>query len=90
MIVSHDAFNQTESWQSIIVVPLSNSVTQARRGPTAPSLPRGTAGLLRASVAHCHQVTTLDRSKLTRQIGTLPSGSLEMIQEGLKAAMFLL
>jgi mRNA-degrading endonuclease toxin of MazEF toxin-antitoxin module len=89
VIVSHDAFNQTENWQSIIVVPLSTSVTQARRGPTAPSLPRGTAGLLRASVALCHQVTTLDRSKLTRQIGTLPASSLELIHEGLKAALFL-
>lgn len=89
VVVSHDAFNQTEAWQSIIVVPLSTSVTQARRGPTAPGVPRGSAGLLRGSVALCHQVTTLDRSKLTRPIGTLPSAVLEMIQDGLKAALCL-
>ncbi len=89
VIVSHDAFNQTEGWRSIIVVPLSTSVTQARRGPTAPGLPRGSAGLLKSSVALCHQVTTLDRSKLTQPIGTLPGDALESIQAGLKAALCL-
>jgi mRNA interferase MazF len=89
VVVSHDAFNQTEGWQSIIVVPLSTSVAQARRGPTAPSVPKGSGGLQRGSVALCHQVTTLDRSKLTHPIGTLPSGIIELIQEGLKAALSL-
>jgi mRNA interferase MazF len=90
VIVSHDAFNQTEGWRSFIVVPLSTSVAQARRGPTAPSLPRGSAGLLRGSVALCHQVTTLDRSKLTQPIGTLPLEAQQLIEEGLKAALCLL
>jgi len=87
VVVSHDAFNRTEGWRSIIVVPLTTSVTQARRGPTAPSLPRGAAGLARTSVALCHQVTTLDRAKLTRQIGTLPSAAMLAIEMGLKAAL---
>jgi mRNA-degrading endonuclease toxin of MazEF toxin-antitoxin module len=89
VVVSHDAFNLTESWRSIIVVPLSTSANQARRGPTAPGISRGVAGLLHASVALCHQVTTLDRSKLTHQIGTLPGGVLETIHDGLKAALSL-
>jgi mRNA interferase MazF len=89
VIVSHDAFNQTEGWRSIIVVPLSTSVAQARRGPTAPSLPGGSAGLPRSSVALCHQVTTLDRSKLTKAIGTLPAEAVQLIENGLKAALCL-
>ena len=89
VIVSHDAFNQTEAWQSIIVVPFSTSVTQSRRGPTAPSLPRGAAGLPRGSVALCHQVTTLDRSKLTQSIGTLPADAQQLVEDGLKAALCL-
>jgi mRNA interferase MazF len=89
VVVSHDAFNQTEGWHSIIVVPLSTSVAQARRGPTAPSFPRGSGGLLRGSVALCHQVTTLDRSKLAQPIGTLSADALRLIEDGLKAALCL-
>ena len=35
LIVSHDGFNRIPSWRSIIVVPLSTSEKQAKRGPTA-------------------------------------------------------
>jgi mRNA-degrading endonuclease toxin of MazEF toxin-antitoxin module len=87
--MSHDAFNRTPTWNSIIVVPLSTSVAQARRGPTAVSLPRGTAGLPRSGVALCHQVTTLDRSKLTRQIGAVSAPVMAEIEAGLKAALDL-
>jgi mRNA interferase MazF len=89
VVVSHDAFNRTEGWRSVIVVPLSTSTRQARRGPTGIALPRGTAGLSRESVALCHQVTTLDRAKLTRAVGTLPAARLADVESGLKAAMDL-
>jgi mRNA interferase MazF len=90
VIVSHDAFNQTDGWRSIIVVPLSTSVSQARRGPTAPAIPRGAAGLLHTGVALCHQVTTLDRSKLTHQVGALPASLMAAVDAGLKAALALI
>ena len=35
IVMSHDAFNQVPSWQSVIVVPVSTSGRQAARGPTA-------------------------------------------------------
>jgi mRNA-degrading endonuclease toxin of MazEF toxin-antitoxin module len=37
----------------------------------------------------CHQVTTLDRAKLTKRVGSLPSVPLCEVEEGLKAAMDL-
>lgn len=89
VIVSHDGFNTAATWSSIIVVPLSTSAAQAARGPTAIRLPRGAAGLGRESVALCHQVTTLDRTKLTTRVGTLPRDLLEAVGEGLRAAMEL-
>src|ERR1051325_1058595 len=64
VVISHNAFNQTQGWRSIIVVPISTSLTQARRGPSAVLLSQHTAGLRKDSVALCHQVTTLDRTKL--------------------------
>ena len=38
VVISHDAFNQVPSWKSIIVVPLSTSPSQARRGPSVVEL----------------------------------------------------
>lgn len=89
IIISHDGFNLTPGWRSIIVVPISTSTTQARRGPTAVHLPKGTAGLRKVSVALCHQVTTLDRAKLTQHIGTLSTDLLMQVENALKAALDL-
>ena len=89
VVISHDAFNQTQGWRSIIVVPISTSLRQAGRGPSAILLTQGTAGLRKDSVVLCHQVTTLDRAKLLHRIGTLSPKALSLIEDGLKAAMDL-
>jgi mRNA interferase MazF len=89
VLVSHEGFNQTPGWRSIIVVPISTSASQARRGPTVVEIPGGVAGLTKASVAVCHQVTTLDRAKLTKRIGALSPDFLSEVEDGLKAAMDL-
>src|SRR5438067_3234626 len=89
IVLSHDAFNQTPGWRSIIVVPASTSSTQAKRGPTAVVLPQGAGGLPKESIALCHQVTTLDRAKLSQLIGTLTPEQLRRVEAGLKAALDL-
>lgn len=89
IIISHDAFNQTPNWRSVIVIPLSTSLAQARRGRSAVSLPQGAGGLAKESVALCHQVTTLDRAKLTEMIGELSSKEILEVEKRLKAAMDL-
>jgi mRNA interferase MazF len=89
IVVSHDGFNETPGWRSIIVVPISTSATQRARRRTAVEIPAGVSGLPNASVAVCHQVTTLDRAKLTRRIGALPAEVMRDVEEGLKAAMDL-
>jgi mRNA interferase MazF len=89
IVVSHDGFNQTPNWRSIIVVPVSTSDAQSRRVLTVIPLARGTASLRKASIAVCHQVTTLDRSKLTSYVGSLPRNILAAVEHGLKAALDL-
>ncbi|HET6386330.1 MAG TPA: type II toxin-antitoxin system PemK/MazF family toxin [Armatimonadota bacterium] len=89
IIVSHDGFNQAPNWRSVIVVPVSTSRAQATRGPTAVLLAPGTGGLPQQSVALCHQVTTLDRSKLTQRLGSLGPAGLSAVEDGLRAAMNL-
>jgi mRNA-degrading endonuclease toxin of MazEF toxin-antitoxin module len=87
--VSHDGFNLTPGWRSIIVVPISTASSQGKRGPTVIELSGGTAGLQKKSFAVCHQVTTLDRAKLAKRVGSLPSQLLREVEEGLKAAIDL-
>jgi len=89
VVLSHDAFNQAPNWRSIIVVPVSTSAAQAKRGLTAVLLPQGSCGLKQESVALCHQVTTLDRTKLSQRIGELPPDQLRQVEAGLKAALDL-
>ena len=89
IVVSHDGFNATPGWRSVIVVPLSTSVKQAQRGPTAVPLLEGPGRLRTAGVALCHQVTTLDRAKLTERLGALSQATLARIEDGLKAALDL-
>lgn len=89
VIVSHNGFNLNAHWQSMIVVPLTTSSSQAKRGPTAVEIPGGSAGLPKTCNAVCHQVTTLDRAKLTKRIGALSTSLLLQLDEGLRAAMDL-
>lgn len=89
LIVSHEVFNRDPDWRSLIVVPLSTSQAQARRGPTAVPVSQAAHGLAPGSVALCHQVTTLDRSKLTRLIGAVHADVMKSVEAGLKLAMNL-
>ena len=89
IVVSHNGFNDVPTWRSVIVVPCSTSAAQARRGPTAVPLVKGTAGLKHEGVALCHEVTTLDRSNLTKRIGVLPEADLKAVNAGLLAALDL-
>ena len=89
IVVSHDGFNATPGWRSVIVVPLSTSAKQAQRGPTAVPLLEGPGRLRKSGVALCHQVTTLDRAKLTDRVGALSQTTLARIEDGLKAALDL-
>jgi mRNA interferase MazF len=90
VVVSFDAFNDIPGWRTVIVVPISSSPRQAEGGPTAVPLPRGAGGLKTESVALCHQVTTLDRTKLRRPMGELSEALLDAVGEGLKVAQGLL
>jgi len=89
IIVSHDGFNATPEWASLIVVPCSTSHFQGKRKLTVVALAQGTGGLPAECVALCHQITTLDRSKLAQRIGELPEPDLLAVEDGIRAAVDL-
>jgi mRNA-degrading endonuclease toxin of MazEF toxin-antitoxin module len=53
------------------------------------NLPAGIANLPEATTAFCHQITTLDRSKLTQKIGRLTDPFLRLVEVGIRAAIDL-
>ena len=86
VVLSHDAFNEVETWRSVIVVPVTTSSRQGLRGPTMAELPPDVTGLPRASFALGHQVTTLDRRKLGERSGRLDELSLRRVEEAVLTA----
>lgn len=87
LIVSNDGFNKTDTWRSLIVIPLTTSKNQRKRGPTIVEIPDG---LFEGSVdgtAICHQVTTLDRSKLKAKIGSVDDTTMKQIEIAIMAAL---
>ncbi len=82
VILSHDGFNGTPGWNSIVIVPISTSSSLGKRGPTVIEISGGAAGLPKTSFALCHEVTTLDRAKLTKRLGSLPNEPLTEIEGG--------
>ena len=89
IVLSHDGFNESPAWKSIIVIPCTTSAAQSRRGPTVVPLARGTGGLPEDCAAICHQITTLDRSKLAQRISILPAPVLQAVETGIRAAIDL-
>jgi mRNA interferase MazF len=89
LVVSNDGFNDIAAWRSVLVVPCSTSANQRARGPTAVPLRKGAGGLRKASVALCHQLTTVDRGKLLTRWGALDPESLAAVEDGIRAALDL-
>lgn len=89
LVISHDGFNQSPTWRSVTVIPLTTSAAQARRGPTAVRIPDGEGGLRGEGVAVCHQITTLDRAKLTQRLGQVSAELMHEVEIGLRAAIDL-
>jgi mRNA-degrading endonuclease toxin of MazEF toxin-antitoxin module len=63
------------------------SAKRAARGTTAGVPGEVSWRLARDSVAVCHQVTTLDREKLTKKLGTLTYRELTQVEVGLRASL---
>jgi mRNA interferase MazF len=89
IILSNDGFNEAPNWKSIIVVPCSTSNVQKRRGPTVVILPQGIGGLKQDCAAVCHQITTVDRSKLIQRLGALSDVMLRDVEAAIRAAVDL-
>jgi mRNA interferase MazF len=83
IIVSTDAFNNVQGWQSITVVPLTSAKRWFKPSPTVVLLAKGEANLPKQSAALAHQITTIDRSKLQNKVGTMSANVLEELEQAI-------
>jgi mRNA interferase MazF len=94
VLISDDLMSQETSWSSLIVLPITTSSKQKRKqtflGPTVIPIPKNEGGLSQESFVLCHQVTTLNRSKLLKPLGQLGESTLEQVDKGLKLSLGLL
>ena len=81
LIVSNEAFNQ--GMTNVTVLPLTS--TQRRLYPSEVILPAGAAGQPLDSIVMAHQVRTISKQRLLRQIGRLDDEALrEAIREAIR------
>jgi mRNA interferase MazF len=79
LVVSREQINQL--LPVVNVVPLTSQKSSQRKiYPNEVLLPAGTAGLKVASIALCYQLRTLDKQRLTRNLG-------ELTDQGLREAI---
>ncbi|MBQ8150606.1 MAG: type II toxin-antitoxin system PemK/MazF family toxin [Clostridia bacterium] len=84
LIVQNDRGNRYSP--TVIVVPLTGS----ERKPALPThvyLPAGPAGLRKPSVVLCEQVRTLEKSRLTRYMGSLDAETLRKVEKALGVSL---
>lgn len=87
LIISHNSFNKIPNWKSIIVLPISTSNNQAKRGLTVIKLLENEGGLEKQSIVICHQITTLDKSKLTKKLGSISEDRMKEIEKAIKYSL---
>jgi mRNA interferase MazF len=83
VIVSNDIINRISGWATVTIVPLSSTEAQKRR-PGSLILPGGTGGLNDDSAVVFHQVATIDRNRLMRQLGQFDANTMTRIDRGLR------
>ncbi|MFN0113013.1 MAG: type II toxin-antitoxin system PemK/MazF family toxin [Blastocatellia bacterium] len=87
VIIQNDLFT-TSSIRTVIVVVVTSNLRLAE-APGNVLLPKRQSGLARDSVANVSQLYTLDKSRVTDYICTLPKNVLQNIEEGLRLIMNL-
>ena len=87
LIVSANEFN--ESAIATIVIAALTSNLRLAEAPGNVRLRRGEGGVPKASVVNVSQVYTVDRSRLTAKLGSLPGARLMNVDSGLRLALGL-
>jgi mRNA interferase MazF len=89
LVVSDDAFNRNDRYPKVMVVHVTSVKRMAGPYDWEVSLPRGTAGLERSSIAKCGEIYTLWKDQLKGTSGTVPPDIMKGIDRALAIALSL-
>ena len=87
VIISNDQFNVTAIRTVIVVVVTSN--LKLAGAPGNVELPASVGGLREPSVANVSQIATVNKTRLRRRMGVVPSVLLAQIEEGVRFSLAL-
>lgn len=86
LIVSNDINNEYS--QTVTVLPLTGQPAR-KQYPFEVAIPKGVAGLTVDSRVKANQIRTVDKRRLLRLVGKLPSQYLPLVEKALKAHLNL-
>lgn len=84
LVISSDLVNEFSP--IVIVIPVSSQVAEVS-GPERVLLPKDTVGLAKDSVVVVHQVRAIDKSRVTKRIGSLSKTKLAEVEEALQIVL---
>jgi mRNA interferase MazF len=77
LILQNDAINRFT--RTYLTIPLTTNLRRASL-PSCVFIPKGEGGLVSDSVALCHQLRVLDRTRLARRLGSVTNELLAAIE----------
>jgi len=77
LVLQNDAINSFT--RTVLAVPFTSNLRRATL-PSCVQIRKGDGGLTSDSVALCHQLRVLDKSRLVRKLGTVSSKSLDWVE----------
>lgn len=89
LVVSDDAFNRNERYPKVMAVHLTSVERPGTSFDWEVALPKGTAGLRRASVVKCSEIYTLWKEQLEGPAATLPAAEMRRVDRALGVALGL-
>jgi len=85
VVIQNNAFNRSRI-NTVIVCAITSNLKRAE-SPGNVLLRKGEANLPKLSVVNISQILTVDKSDLSKKIGTLSSGRIRQIFDGIKLLM---
>lgn len=86
LVVQSDVMNQS-AWGTVVVLAVSKATEVKRKGILNVELGKGEGGLRLDSVVKCHQIYTIDRSRLIRRFGHLAHNRIAEIDHATKLVL---
>jgi mRNA interferase MazF len=87
VVVQSDSFNRS-AIRTVVAVAVTSNVRLAD-APGNVLIPKRSSGLPRDSVVNVSQVSTVDRTRLTEKVRTLPASVMSSIDRGLRLVLDL-